>query len=131
MKFVTKQMTFEILKENIITMKVNEGCTEFTLEGIQEINAKLKELVVMDNKPTKVIIYIGAFYVKKEMLKELTGVLPSAILFVGVICPGYITKYVASIAIKMYDRFYRGDNDETLIKTFTAEDKAMEWTCSM
>jgi hypothetical protein len=131
MKVVTKQMTFELIKENIITIKVNEDCTEFTLEGIQEIKAKLKELVVMDNKPTKVIIYIGAFYVKKEMLKKLTGILPKEILIVGVLCPGYITKYVASISIKMYNRFYSGDNDKTIIKIFTNEKKVIEWTRSM
>jgi hypothetical protein len=131
MKVITKQMTLELLKEKIITLKVNDGCTEFTLEGIQEIKTKLKLLVEMNNQPTKVIIYIGDFYVKKEMLKELTGILPEAILFVAVICPGFITKYVASIAIKMYDRFYSGDKDELLIKTFTVESKAMDWITSI
>jgi hypothetical protein len=110
-------------------MKVNEGCTEFTMEGILEVEAKLKEWVAMDSKPTKTVMHVASFYVKKDLMKAFTGILPKEITIVALITPGYITKYITSIALKMYERFYC--KDETIIKTFTAEDKALHWVRSM
>lgn len=130
MKFVTKEFTIELLKENIISQKVNADCTELTIEGAIEATAKTSELAAMDNKLTKMITYIAPFYVKKEVINHLAGSLPESISSIATVCPGYISKYVASIAVKIYHRLHKGNGNQTEIKIFMKEDKAIEWLIS-
>lgn len=130
MQFITKDFTITLLKENIISLKVNADCTELTMEGAIQAMDKMGELTATERKPTKGIIYIAPFYVKKEILNYSTEFLPKPIAFVALVSPGYIAKYVGSIIIKIYYRFHKDDENQTEIKIFMKEDKAMEWLSS-
>ncbi|CAA6830009.1 MAG: Unknown protein [uncultured Aureispira sp.] len=131
MKFITKEFTIELLKDNIVTYKVNDGCTELTFEGATQAVEKINLLVALDDKPTKIISYLAPFYVKKELMNYLTTSIPESIEFIALVCPGYISKYVASIAIKMHKRFYQNEDDLTEIQIFLKKDKAVEWLVSV
>lgn len=131
MQFITKDFTVNLLKENIISLKVNDDCTEITMEGAVQVMDKMGELTDTESKPTKMITYIAPFYVKKEILNYSTEHLPKPIAFVALVAPGYIAKYVGSIIIKIYQRFHKEDENQTEIKIFMKEDKAMEWLLSM
>ena len=130
MKFVTKEFTVELIKDSIITKKVNQGCIELTIEGMKQALEKINELIDSDSSPKKMIIYLAPFYVRKDVIKYLLDAMPKPIAFTALVCPGYIAKYVASIGLKMYNRLYNPE-DQMEVKTFVQGQKAIEWLDSM
>lgn len=130
MKFVTKEFTLELLEKNIISHKVNLNCTRLTLEGAIEVIEQIKDLIPIDSKPTKLLTYVAPFYVKKQIVKLFISSIPIPISCIALVCPGYISKYVAGLAIKMHKRFNKEDHDQTQIQIFIKEDEAIEWLTS-
>ena len=129
MEFITKEFTIKLLDGNILAHKVNNDCTEITMEGIVQVVDKIHELIAVNNPPRKMIAHIAPFYVKKQVIKHFTTSLKNSMQFVALICPGYISKYVGSVALKIHQRF--NEDDKTVIKVFIEEDKAVEWLSSL
>lgn len=73
------------------------------------------------------MLYVASFYVKKEVMKHIVSSRFKSINFTALVCPGYISKYVASVAVKMYQRFYKEEDDLSEIRIFIEEKKAIEW----
>lgn len=129
MKIISGEFTTELLEGNIISQKVNDDCTEITKEGAIKVVENMNKLAELKTPSTKMVSYIPSFYVKKEAIKVLTAINPS-IRFLAVIASGYISKYIASIAIKVQQRLHKDEANPLVIKIFMAEDEAMKWLYS-
>ncbi|BDS11752.1 hypothetical protein [Aureispira anguillae] len=128
MQYHTKEMTVTLRPDNILAVKINEGCNELTTEGTEECLQAMTKALALNDHPKAMIFWMAPFYVKKEVIKSYSTSEFDEVA-VALVCHSYISKFVASVALKMRERFTSSEhtNQNAPIKVFLKEEEAFEW----
>lgn len=128
MKLVTRDVSFELLEEDIIIMKLNDNCSNLRIKGAIEAIEKLNEIASVTNGPKAILSYLVPFYTQKEVLKYYRDTaLHDSIIATALIASGIVSKFMVSIMIKMRERFFSGANSNVEVKVFSNEEEAKKW----
>lgn len=128
MEWKTKEFVGSFLEERIIIMKQKKDVPRMTKEGAMECIEKMGKLCDMNDQPKVIVSHVASLYIKKDVLKVfLDNPLPDNLLANGLVSSSFLAKNMASIILKMRERFVK---DDIPMQIFSTEAEALEWVRS-
>lgn len=120
-----KEFIIKVLEKDIIVMRQRDGVPRMTKEGATECIEKMGEICDQDDKPKVMVSHVASLYIKKEVLKVFVdNPMPDNLLANGLVSSSFLARNMASIILKMRERFVK---DDIPMKIFSTEAEAIEW----
>lgn len=128
MKYKTRETTTVLRPDNIVETTINEGITELTIEGTEEVILATNKAHAANDTPKGALIWAPSFYVKKDVLKRYAANREANLVAAAIITPSFSSQIIGNLLLTLRGRIMALSNEKLEpSKVFRDEEKAVEW----
>jgi len=128
MKCKTREVTIVLRPDNIVETTINEGITELSLEGVDDVLMATNNVHRSTDAMKAALICAPSFYVKKNVLKCYASNREVEIVAVAILTTSFSAQIIGNLLVTIRGRVMKMNNEELEpSKIFREKEKAVNW----